>query len=357
VVILAAAFIARLPPAANVAVLDRIGVGVICRRPGHGCQQRALYLPEIGSVVSKPVLLRLEFRPGRDDIHVFGREVLRLGQKVGIETELQDRPRFRFASEFRIDRFIRPTAQRARHLDPAQNVGTSVPALIRQCGLRDHRHTALHGRERLDDRLIRNLNPVDPDDVQAHLRQVLDIAPLMGGTAFRQDLQKRIPDLRFRQSAFGHRAVQAREVTTVQVTDQVGRAEREGIPHLLHKIEGYSAKLSWQRIAAGQLLKVFFREFAKRVGDGRGKAQRDGPISDGLPPEAVANHLHGTVGRPTRHPSLGTGPALFVLEPEWELELHVPALLEVRHRDRAELHPSRASVVLPRRGIVFDGNR
>src|SRR6267142_4074317 len=77
---------------------------------------------------------------------------------------------------------------------------------------------------------------------------------------------------------------------------------------------------------AGALrLKVPFRELAKRVGDGTGKVKRDRPISDRPAPEAIADHVHGAVGRPARYSSPGAGPALFIVEPERELELHVPA--------------------------------
>ncbi len=146
-------------------MLDRIGVGVICHRAGHGRLQRPLHLPEIGRVVSEPILLRLKIRPRRNDIHVLWRETLRFGQHIRIETKLKNRPRLRFAGELRVDRLIGPPAQCARHLDAAQNVGTSIPALVRQRGLHDYRHTALHGRECRVDGFIRDVNPVDPDDV------------------------------------------------------------------------------------------------------------------------------------------------------------------------------------------------
>jgi hypothetical protein len=53
-------------------VLDRIGVGVIRLRRSHGGLQRQLYLSEIGRIVGEAILLRLEVRPRRHNIHVFG---------------------------------------------------------------------------------------------------------------------------------------------------------------------------------------------------------------------------------------------------------------------------------------------
>src|SRR5215467_15910010 len=61
--------------------------------------------------------------------------------------------------------------------------------------------------------------------------------------------------------------------------------------------------------AAPRWLKVPFGKFAKLVGNRTGKSQRDGPISDRLPPEAIADHINGAVGHPTGHTSLGAWPA------------------------------------------------
>lgn len=76
-------------------------------------------------------------------------------------------------------------------------------------------NAALHGRKRVGDGRVCHLNTVDPDDIQTGLLQVLDIALLMGRAAFRQDLQKWVPDLRLRQRPFGHCAIQGREVMAV----------------------------------------------------------------------------------------------------------------------------------------------
>src|SRR5579871_5174875 len=64
---------------------------------------------------------------------------------------------------------------------------------------------------------------------------MLKIALLVSHAAFRQDLEKWVPDFRLRQSPFGHRTVQAQKVMAVEVTDQIGRAELEGSPDLFHR--------------------------------------------------------------------------------------------------------------------------
>lgn len=69
---------------------------------------------------------------------------------------------------------------------------------MRERCLSDDRNAALHGRARLSNGLPCDFNAVDPDDVQARRSEVLYITLLMSRPAFRQDLQKRIPDLRLR---------------------------------------------------------------------------------------------------------------------------------------------------------------
>jgi hypothetical protein len=81
-IVIVAAPVASLSPTADIAMLDWIGVGVICRRRSHGHQKGALHLPEIRGIVGEAILLRLKFGPWR----VFWRKALHGGQQVGIET-------------------------------------------------------------------------------------------------------------------------------------------------------------------------------------------------------------------------------------------------------------------------------
>ena len=68
---------------------------------------------------------------------------------------------------------------------------------MRERGLSDDWNAALHGRER-SETASTSPRSVDPDDVQTRRGEVLYITLLMGRAAFRQDLQKGIPDLRLR---------------------------------------------------------------------------------------------------------------------------------------------------------------
>src|ERR1700729_2615059 len=68
-------------------------------------------------------------------------------------------------------------------------------------------------------------------------------------------------------------------------------------------------------------LEIPLGEFAECVGNGTGKSQRDGSVSDGLPSESIADPVNGAVGHPTRHASFGPGPALLIFKPKWEFQL------------------------------------
>ena len=148
---------------------------------------------------------------------------------------LHDGPRSCLTGELRVDRFVGPSAQPARHLDAAQNVSAAVPALTRQRALGDHRDAAAHGCQGFANGPFRNLDAVDADDFEASLHQVVNIALLVGSTSLVEDLEQRIPNLRLRNGPFRHRPVQGREMMAVEVTDQVGRCQSQCAPHLLHE--------------------------------------------------------------------------------------------------------------------------
>ena len=69
---------------------------------------------------------------------------------------------------------------------------------MRERCLSDDRNAALHGGACLSDGLVRDFDTVDPHGAQPRSREVLYVTLLMGYSAFRQDLQKGIPDLRLR---------------------------------------------------------------------------------------------------------------------------------------------------------------
>ena len=78
----------------------------------------------------------------------------------------------------------------------------------------------------------------------------------------------------------------------------------------------------------------FRRVFEARRG--RKTAQRHRSVSDSIPSEAIADPVDGMVGRPTRHAFFGAGAACFIVKSEREFQLHIPVLLEMRHRNCQE---------------------
>src|SRR5262245_32629231 len=87
----------------------------------------------------------------------------------------------------------------------------------------------------------------------------------------------------------------------------------------------------WRRRSWSQL---FFGKLTESVRNGTADSQSDRPVSDRLPPEAIANGVDGAVGHQAGHASLRARAALLVCKPEREIELHMRILLEMRHGDR-----------------------
>jgi ABC-type multidrug transport system ATPase subunit len=52
--------------------------------------------------------------------------------------------------------------------------------------------------------------------------------------------------------------------------------------------------------------------------------------------KTIADHVNSTVCRPTRHLSLGAGPAFFIFKSQRKFQLHFPVLLKMRHGDRQQ---------------------
>src|SRR5215510_7030020 len=77
---------------------------------------------------------------------------------------------------------------------------------------------------------------------------------------------------------------------------------------------------------------VLFGELAKLIRDRAGEPERR-PVFDRLPSETIADLVDRAIGDPARHPSFAARAALFILEPERELHLQIPASFELRHRN------------------------
>jgi len=136
------------PPAADVAVRDRIRIGEWLRLGIGGGLEPAPHQPVIGQVLLDPEGLEREVGPPRHDVHVLGEHALHLAEQLAVETELEDRARPGLARELGVERLVGPVAERARARDLAQHVGAPDPAPARERRLGDHLGAGEHRLER-----------------------------------------------------------------------------------------------------------------------------------------------------------------------------------------------------------------
>ena len=145
VVVGAAPLRADLLPLADVAVLDRFGIGI------GRCIGVRLESPADGAVVGR-VLDDPEAREvplvaaAERQVHPFRLPSLHPGQEVRIQEELQHRLALRAAGQLRVEHLVRPGAQRARRVDPKEEVGIAAPpaVLVLQAPLVDDVGSAPH---------------------------------------------------------------------------------------------------------------------------------------------------------------------------------------------------------------------
>jgi nucleotidyltransferase/DNA polymerase involved in DNA repair len=88
-----------------------------------------------------------------------------------------------------------------------------------------------------------------------------------------------------------------------------------------------------ERVFRLTLRHVLFGQFVRLVRNGSRELQRDGPISDCMPSQTIADAVNGTVSHPTRHarPSARSAPLIF--KPKWKFQLQIRVLLKMRHGD------------------------
>ena len=86
----------------------------------------------------------------------------------------------------------------------------------------------------------------------------------------------------------------------------------------------------------GRWLQLPFGEFAKLIGNGTRKSQRDRPVSDRLPSEPITDHVNSAVCHPARHSSFGARTALLTFKPKRQLKLQVEVVLKMGHGDRKQ---------------------
>src|SRR5438093_4807145 len=108
--------VASRPPAADLAVRARLGIGPGTWRVAriHRLFQPPAHEPVVGEVIVDPVGLEREVRPPRHDVHVDRSEALDLAQQLRVEAELEDGPRLGLARELGVERLVGPRTEIAR---------------------------------------------------------------------------------------------------------------------------------------------------------------------------------------------------------------------------------------------------
>jgi hypothetical protein len=190
VVIRSPLFVAAIPPAADVAMLDRFRIAACEQRIGATCQrleQPPANEPDIGRIISDSILVNRERRAWGDHKKPIGHETLDLAKQVSVERELQDRTATRFASEFGVVRLVveisegRVRTGRCRRL--AENVRVPNPPLPGERALINHIDAGLERRDcRLHTRLLRPVLRHFEHGESARAK-VLNVSTLMCGAA------------------------------------------------------------------------------------------------------------------------------------------------------------------------------
>jgi hypothetical protein len=63
---------------------------------------------------------------------------------------------------------------------------------------------------------------------------VVDIALFVTKSSLTRHIEERIPDPRLRQGSQGDREIKLRQIATIEVPDEIGRTESDGMANLQH---------------------------------------------------------------------------------------------------------------------------
>ena len=167
-------------------------------------------------------------------MHVRGIHALREGEEVRVQAQLKDRPAAGLARELGIDHLVAPVAERARRRHAQQQIRAPAPGIVQQRRLRDDLRAAAHRVERPIRERLRHSRALDLDDLVSLPGQVLQIVPLVDRATLHEDVEQRIVEMRPLDPAIRGLDVQVREVPAVEMPDEVGGAEAEGVTLLDH---------------------------------------------------------------------------------------------------------------------------
>jgi hypothetical protein len=206
--------VALLPPAANIAMADWLGIG-IARIRCYSFVECALDDTVIGRKGRHPVGFRFEPDMGPDDVEEIRFHALKLPKEFGIKAQLEDGFCLGFTCELAIDDFVGPVAHAAPLLglfDSEKHIGAASPYSAHQVGLKNDGHACLHCRPGcLVRRFLRFLGKIG--DCQAVRVKMFDVCGLVVKAALPEDNEVRIVPGWLRNFALGKTKTQSREVS------------------------------------------------------------------------------------------------------------------------------------------------
>jgi hypothetical protein len=202
VVVGAAALGAVVPPGAEVAVADRVGVGGRRHRLGLG----ELLLAD-AERLADPRGVRGEVVRGEGgmlvvaehEVHARGAHALQALELVGVEQELEDVPRLRVPAELRVVDLVGPRPQLRRLLDADQEVREADPAVPQEARLVDDLPPLAHGGERAGG----ERRPVGPSSSSETTSLPAARSPATTASSWRRPRSKRSSMVGGRRSATG----------------------------------------------------------------------------------------------------------------------------------------------------------
>jgi hypothetical protein len=137
--------VALSPPAADVALRDRLRVGFLAALLRvHALLESSAHSAVESEVLVGSEVLRCEPASRWDNMHQLRPEPLHFREQVDINAKLNDRQTPRCASELRVVRLVRPAAELARPLNAPEYVGPAEPAIVGESRLSDHCHAERH---------------------------------------------------------------------------------------------------------------------------------------------------------------------------------------------------------------------
>ena len=207
------------------------GIGVIV---GDGGFKPVSHQPIVGGVVVDAIGLRLELRPGRDDVHVLRLLALHSRHQVGVERQLENSAALGFAGQLGVCDLVRPIAELAGRIHAHQDVSPAAPASIGQRALHDDVAPVAHGLDGSRHSRVVRAYAVHRRHLAACSFQVLDVGSFVRQPALYQLFQRRVVARRRGTHSEHHVVVELRKASASQVVHEVAGAQLQGVVGGVH---------------------------------------------------------------------------------------------------------------------------